>query len=130
MLTEKQIEDQQEFERKCMSGGLEKIRLNTKKLEDQTYASATVYGSASITAILPTIIEAIDKKKKRSRQYASKDAAFLNQYLFPISSEILALLTGKIIFDHVFSTRQVKHKVETIITSIANAIEADCQLRY
>jgi len=130
MLTEKQIEDQQEFERKCISGGLEKLRLNTKKLEDQTYASATVYGSASITAILPTIIEAIDKKKKRSRQYASKDAAFLNQYLFPISSEILALLTGKIIFDHVFSTRQVKHKVETIITSITNAIEADCQLRY
>ena len=68
MLTEKQIEDQQEFERKCISGGIEKLRLNTKKLEDQTYASATVYGSASITAILPTIIEAIDKKKKRSRQ--------------------------------------------------------------
>ncbi len=130
MLTEKQIEDQQEFERKCISGGLEKIRLNTKKLEDQTYASATVYGSASITAILPTIIKAIDDKKEYSRKHAGRGVALFNQYLFPIDSEIIALITGKIIFDHVFSTRKVKHRVEHIITSISSSLEAECQLRY
>ena len=46
MLTEQQIDDQQEFERKQISGGLDKLMYNTKKLEDKTYASATVYGSA------------------------------------------------------------------------------------
>ena len=42
MLTEKQIEDQQEFERKCISGGIEKLRKDNTKLEEKTYASATV----------------------------------------------------------------------------------------
>ena len=92
MLTEKQIDDQQEFERKCISGGLEKFRLNTKKLEDQTYASATIYGSASITAILPTIIKAIDDKKEYSRKHAGRGVALFNQYLFPIDSEIILSL--------------------------------------
>ena len=43
MLTEKQIDDQQEFERKQISGGLDKLMTNITKLEEQTYASATVY---------------------------------------------------------------------------------------
>ena len=41
MLTEQQIEDQKEFERKQISGGLDRLHSNTKKLEEQTYASAT-----------------------------------------------------------------------------------------
>ena len=44
MLTEKQIEDQQSFERKQIQGGLHKLRSNTQKLEEKTYASDTVYG--------------------------------------------------------------------------------------
>ena len=56
MLTEKQIEDQQEFERKQISGGLHKLRSNTKKLEEKTYVSATVYGSACVNSILPDLI--------------------------------------------------------------------------
>ena len=43
MLTEKQIDDQQEFESKKISSGLERPISNTTKLEDQTYASATVF---------------------------------------------------------------------------------------
>ena len=33
MLTEKQIEDQQEFERKQISGGIERLRSRTRDLE-------------------------------------------------------------------------------------------------
>ena len=56
MLTEKQIEDQQEFERKQISGGLHKLRSNNKKLEEKTYTSATVYGSACVNSILHDLI--------------------------------------------------------------------------
>ena len=52
MLTEKQIEDQQEFERKQISGGLHKLRSNTTKLEEKTYASDTIYGSSFINSII------------------------------------------------------------------------------
>ena len=64
MLTDKQIEDQQEFERKQISGGLHRLRSNTTKLEEQTYASATVYGSACMSSILPDLIAFIDSKKE------------------------------------------------------------------
>ena len=79
---------------------------------------------------MPTIIKAIDDKKEYSRKHAGRDVAFLNQYLFPVDSETLALITGKVIFDHVFSSRKAKHRVENIVTSIATAIEAECQLKY
>ena len=55
MLTEQQIEDQEEFERKQISGGLHRLHSNTKKLEEKTYASATVYGSACMSSILSLI---------------------------------------------------------------------------
>ena len=42
MLTEQQIEDQQNFERKQIQGGKDKLHSNTQKLEEKTYASATV----------------------------------------------------------------------------------------
>ena len=65
MLTEKQIEDQQEFERKQISGGIHKLRSNTENLEEKTYASATVYGSAFINSIVPDLITLIDRKKDK-----------------------------------------------------------------
>ena len=42
---------------------LEKLRSNTSNLEDKTYASATVYGSACINSILPDLIAYIEKEK-------------------------------------------------------------------
>ena len=130
MLTSRVIEEQEAFERKQISAGLERLRLTTQKLEDQTYASATIYGSSSISAILPSFIDAINKKKEYSRKYAGKNHAILSKYIFPESSELLALLTGKVVFDHVFSSRKNKHQINTIATAVASAIEADLQMRY
>ena len=48
MLTDKQIEDQREFERRQIQGGKAKLQSNTTKLEEKTYASATVYGLSLI----------------------------------------------------------------------------------
>ena len=73
MLTEQQIQDQQNYERKQIQGGLHKLRTNTTKLEEKTYASATVYGSACVSSILPDLIAFIDSKKEKiSFQLKSK----------------------------------------------------------
>ena len=44
---------------------LDEIDLKTIKLEDQNYASATVYGAASIDTLLPLVISKIEDTKSR-----------------------------------------------------------------
>ena len=130
MLTEKQIEDQQEFERKQISGGLHKLKSNTQKLEEKTYASATVYGSASISSIMPDLIAYIDSKKDKFLIKAGKDHALFHKHILPCESSIQALLTCKVAFDHVFSPQYKKHTVTVIATAIGSAIEAEAQMEY
>jgi hypothetical protein len=131
MLTEQQIEDQQEFERKCISGGIEKLRSNTTKLEDKTYASATVYGSAFVNSILPKLIAYIDEKKFRAlKQGGSGFGKYFHNYLLPVDSDLQALLTCKVTFDHVFSSLEKKRWVTPMVLAIGAAMEGECQMRY
>ena len=92
MLTEKQIEDQQSFERKQIQGGLHKLRSNTQKLEEKTYASATVYGSSCVNGILPDLIAFIDSKKKKYGTFAGKNMQVFHKHILPVPSDVQALL--------------------------------------
>ena len=130
MLTEKQIEDQQEFERKQISGGLHKLRSNTKKLEEKTYASATVYGSACVNSILPDLIAYIDSKKDKFLIQAGKDHAVFHKHILPSDSPVQALLCCKVVFDHVFSPQKKKHSVTTIAMAIGAALDGEAQMEY
>ena len=130
MLTEKQIEDQQEFERKQISGGLEKLKSNTTKLEDKTYASATVYGSSCVSSILPKLVAEIDKKKEKYKTQCGHDYIIFHKHILPVLSEISALLTCKVVFDHVFSPRVVQHGVTKMSKALGQALEAECQMKY
>ena len=130
MLTEKQIEDQEEFERKQISGGLHKLRSNTTKLEEKTYASATVYGSACVNSIMPDLIAFIDSKKDKFLTQAGRNFHVFHKHILPSSSEIQALLTCKVVFDHVFSPQQKKHLITTIAMAIGTALEAEAQMEY
>ena len=130
MLTEKQIDDQQEFERKCISGGLHKLESNTTKLEEKTYASATVYGSACVNSILPDLIAFIDSKKDKFLIKAGKDYAVFHKHILPSESPIQALLCCKVIFDHVFSPQLKKHEITTMAMAIGAALEAEAQMEY
>ena len=84
MLTEQQIQDQQDYERKQIQGGLHKLRANTTKLEEKTYASATVYGSACVSSILPDLIAFIDSKKEKFLTQAGKNYAIFHKHI-PVS---------------------------------------------
>jgi len=130
MLTEKQIEDQQEFERKQISGGLHKLRTNTEKLEEKTYASATVYGSACVNSILPDLIAFIDSKKDKFLTQAGKNFVVFHKHILPSESSIQALLSCKVVFDHVFSPQQKKHYITTIAMAIGSALEGEAQMEY
>ena len=127
------LERQERFERRQISGGLEKIRSNTKKLLEKDYASATVFGSASIETLLPLIIEQINLKKEKRKKIAVKGAGHLIElvpFLDAIDSESQAAITCKITFDKVFSYKKDNSKIVKIAQAIGQALEAECQMRY
>ena len=130
MLTDKQIEDQQEFERKQISGGLHRLRSNTTKLEEQTYASATVYGSACMSSILPDLIAFIDSNKEKYLNIAGKNMQVFHAHILPTDSPVQAMLSCKVVFDHVFSPLSKKHGLTTIAKAIGSALEGEAQMEY
>ena len=130
MLTQQQIDEQQAFERRQIQGGLDKLHKNTDKLEEQTYASATVYGSSCVTGIMPDLIVYIDEKKEKYKTCAGRDAIVVAKYIIPVQTEIQALLTCKVVFDHVFAPRQNKQAITATALAVGSACEAECQMSY
>ena len=61
MPTPAQIEEQVKLERDQISQGLKRLRDNTSKLEEKSYASASVYGIASIDTLLPLVVRRIEE---------------------------------------------------------------------
>ena len=131
MLTEQQIEDQKEFERKQISGGLDRLHSNTKKLEEKTYASATVYGSACMSSILPDLISFIESKKdKYTKIGGGHSMQVFHKHILPNDSAIQAMLTCKVVFDHVFSPTSKKHNLTAIARAVGAALEGEAQMEY
>jgi len=131
MLTEQQIEDQKEFERKQISGGLHKLHSNTKKLEEKTYASATVYGSACMSSILPDLIAFIESKKSKYLKIGGGHSMqVFHKHILPNDSSIQAMLACKVVFDHVFSPTSKKHTLTTIARAVGAALEGEAQMEY
>jgi DNA-directed RNA polymerase len=131
MLTEQQIEDQKEFERKQISGGLHKLHSNTKKLEEKTYASATVYGSACMSSILPDLIAFIESKKDKYMKIGGGHSMqVFHKHILPNDSSIQAMLACKVVFDHVFSPTSKKHTLTTIARAVGAALEGEAQMEY
>ena len=63
--TPSQIDEQVKLEREAISQGLKRLRDQEIKLENQNYASATIYGVASIHSLLPKLIERIEVLEER-----------------------------------------------------------------
>ena len=131
MLTEQQIEDQKEFERKQISGGLHRLHSNTTKLEEKTYASATVYGSACMSSILPDLISFIESKKdKYTKIGGGHSMQVFHNHILPNDSSIQAMLACKVVFDHVFSPTSKKHNLTSIARAVGSALEGEAQMEY
>ena len=131
MPTKAQIAAQVKLEREQINQGVNRLHSNTKDLESKEYASASVYGCSFIQGLLPEFIAAIEserwKLKKGHNGYLYKEQLV---YLNSLSSDAAALITCKVAFDKIFSTKPNSNRVNSITTAIGAALEAECQLTF
>ena len=67
MPTVEQIDEQVALERDQIRQGLKRLRDQTIKLEDQEYASASIYGISSIDTLLPLVVQRIEETNLYTR---------------------------------------------------------------
>ena len=125
------IEEQLQLERDQISQGLKYLNDNTMKLENQSYASASVYGIASIDSLLPLLVKHIEDTHNRIRAghtgIAFKD---IHQYLDGLEPLAAAAIACKVTFDKVFSFKEGSNYATNVCDSIGHAVEDECQMRH
>jgi hypothetical protein len=129
--TPAQIDEQIQLEREQIRLGLKELRTTTQKLEDKSYASASVYGVVSIDQLLPLVAARIHNTHLRIRQgNAGVAFAEIIHFLSGIEPEAAAAIALKVTFDKVFSTKPGQSVITNITDSIGTAIENECMMRH
>lgn len=131
MPTPAEIERQVQLETKQVELGVHKLHKQIRKLEEQNYASASIYGTTAVNNLLPALVEHLEqteyriKTRKNGAMYAE-----IQEVLNCIDKESACLIALKLFIDCVFSSK-AKHKTTIHVTnSIGNAIQNECQIRY
>lgn len=131
MATPAQIEEQVKLERDQIRQGLKKLHDDTRKLEEKSYASASIYGIASIDILLPRVVKRIEATNNRLTNgqagRAFKEIAHYISDLEPLASAAIAL---KLTFDKVFSYKEGSDQVVSVCDAIGSAVEDECQMRH
>ena len=129
--TPEQIDEQVKLEREAISCGLKRLQDQTLKLEDQSYASATVYGVSSIDTLLPLLIKRIEKTNKRIHE-GKNGVAFkdIHSQLANIDTQSAAAIACKLTFDKVFSYKEGANQATNVCDSIGRAIEDEVHMRH
>ncbi len=131
MPTPAQIDEQIKLERDAISHGLNKLHKNTKDLEKKSYASATVYGAASIDTLLPLVIDQIESTKTRlTKGQAGVAFKEIQQFLASIDAPSAAAVALKLTFDKVFSYKEESNQTTKVCEAIGLAVEQECQMRH
>ena len=130
-IPESLINEQVQLERSQVSQGLKRLNDNTFKLEDQSYASASVYGIASIDTLLPLLVDKITMTNRRIHE-GKNGVVFkeIDQYLSGLEPLAAAAIACKITFDRVFSFKEGSNFAVNVCDSIGHAIEDECQMRH
>ena len=131
MPTPAQIDEQIQLERDAIAQGLEKLRKGTRDLEAKEYASASVYGAASINTLLPLVVARIEATTSRLKK-GNAGIAFkeIQQYLADVEPLAAAAIAVKLTFDKVFSYKDKSNRAVNVCDSIGLAVEQECQMRY
>ena len=131
MPTPAEIEEQVQLERDQIRQGLKRLRDNTRRLEEKNYASASVYGIASIDSLLPLVVKRIEDTNNRIKE-GKTGRAFkeIQQYISGLEALAAAAITCKITFDKVFGYRDNSSLLVNVCDSIGKAVEDECQLRH
>jgi len=131
MATPKQISNQFKLEKEAISCGRQRLMDSIQMLEEKSYASASVYGTASISAALPLVIKEIeDSFSKLKRGAAGQHYQPVAQYLIDLEPLAIATIALKVIFDTVFSMKRDSDMLPNVLVSIGSAIESECKFRW
>jgi DNA-directed RNA polymerase len=132
MPTPAQISEQVELEREQIRQGLKQLRDNTKKLEEKDYASASVYGVASIQTLIPLVVNRIVSTAERRINSGCVGVALreIRIYLADVEPEVAAAISSKVTFDKVFSVTPSASKVQNVADAIGTALENECMMRH
>ena len=132
MPTPAQIKEQVDLERRQISHGLKKLRDNTRQLEEKEYASASVYGAASIDTLLPLVVECIQDTFSYAIIRGKNGVAFkeVHQHLAHIEPLALAAISCKVTFDKVFGRKIDSNLAANVCDAIGKAVENECQMRH
>ena len=131
MPTPAQIDEQIKHERAAIAQGLERLRENTKRLEEKDYASASIYGITTIDALLPLVVERIKETNERIHsRHNGRLFKEIHQYLADIEPLAAAAITCKITIDKVFSIKEGSNQLTRISEAIGKGVENECQMRH
>ena len=131
MITQAEIDKQIQLEREAIAHGLHRLRKNTRDLENKSYASASVYGVASIDTLLPILVEYIEKTTHdRLTRGTGHQFQLIKTYISKLEVLASATIALKLTFDKVFSYKDKANQLVNICDSIGNALEDECQMRY
>ena len=131
MPTPAQIDEQVQLERDQIRQGLKRLQENTKRLEERSYASAAVYGVASIDTLLPAVVTRIEATTSRIKKgKTGQSFKEIQQYLADIEALAAASIACKLTFDKVFSFKDGSNQAVKVCDSIGKAVEDECQMRF
>jgi len=131
LITQAEIDKQIQLEREAIAHGLHRLRKNTRDLENKSYASASVYGVASIDTLLPILVEYIEKTTHdRLTRGTGHQFQLIKTYISKLEVLASATIALKLTFDKVFSYKDKANQLVNICDSIGNALEDECQMRY
>jgi len=131
MATPAEIHEQVELEREQIRQGLKQLHDNTRKLQEKEYASASVYGVASIDQLLPVVVARIQSTNNRIKEGKS-GVSFkeIQCYLKDVEPEAAAAIACKVTFDKVFSTKVSSNLIQNVTDAIGLAVENECKMRH
>ena len=131
MATPAQIDEQIQLEREQIRQGLKELRRNTRKLEEKEYASAAVYGVASVQTLIPLVVDRIVDTANRIHE-GRTGVAFkeIRQYLADVEPEAAAAIAAKVTMDKVFSPKRGSSQAQNVADAIGMAVENECMMRH
>ena len=119
------------LEQEAISCGRQRLHDSMKKLEEKSYASASVYGVSSIKEALPYLITKVeDTKFKLKTGQAGKFYKDIALYLDDLEPLAIATIMLKVTFDRVFSTQRGANLVTPMLVALGSALESECKFRW
>ena len=131
MPTPAEIDERVQLERDQIAQGLKRLHRNTQDLENKSYASASIYGIASIDMLLPLVVRRIEETNNRLIK-GQAGAAFkeIQKYIIDLEPLAAAAIAIKLTFDKVFSFKEGSDQLTTVCEAIGRAVEDECQMRF